>query len=293
MCGGGGGGGWGGRVWYQHVSCGSRFCLIVLSLIEGARLNTMPLDSTESKFRVKKRPACESKEEGKNDPRGSMFGLPCRPCPLPAGKGKPPLELEKGKGNGKGKGKRAGKGKGKPPLDNENNTMQLDSTESKLLKRVDADKGLQELIVNMSRKLLPTVMGRLIKSSRFWEVQGGLEDYAKFLTLKVVCNDVSSMELCPTPKVDKNWHAHILYNVTEYIEDCSYILIACSPAYWLSQPKPIWINHRRMEDDEFLRMSTTSLKIHYLVWPASLVDEDFKREVEDFSEDEGHVGDCC
>jgi|TARA_B110000116_G_scaffold220149_1_gene198206 hypothetical protein len=253
----------------------------------------MPLDSTESKFRVKKRPACESKEEGKNDPRGSMFGLPCRPCPLPAGKGKPPLELEKGKGNGKGKGKRAGKGKGKPPLDNENNTMQLDSTESKLLKRVDADKGLQELIVNMSRKLLPTVMGRLIKSSRFWEVQGGLEDYAKFLTLKVVCNDVSSMELCPTPKVDKNWHAHILYNVTEYIEDCSYILIACSPAYWLSQPKPIWINHRRIEDDEFLRMSTTSLKIHYLVWPASLVDEDFKREVEDFSEDEGHVGDCC
>ena len=287
MCGGGGGGGWGGRVWYQHVSCGSRFCLIVLSLIEGARLNTMPLDSTESKFRVKKRPACESKEEDKND------RLPCRPCPLPAGKGKPPLELEKGKGNGKGKGKRAGKGKGKPPLDNENNTMQLDSTESKLLKRVDADKGLQELIVNMSRKLLPTVMGRLIKSSRFWEVQGGLEDYAKFLTLKVVCNDVSSMELCPTPKVDKNWHAHILYNVTEYIEDCSYILIAFSPAYWLSQPKPIWINHRRMEDDEFLRMSTTSLKIHYLVWPASLVDEDFKREVEDFSEDEGHVGDCC
>jgi hypothetical protein len=287
VCGGGGGGGWGGRVWYQHVSCGSRFCLIVLSLIEGARLNTMPLDSTESKFRVKKRPACESKEEDKND------RLPCRPCPLPAGKGKPPLELEKGKGNGKGKGKRAGKGKGKPPLDNENNTMQLDSTESKLLKRVDADKGLQELIVNMSRKLLPTVMGRLIKSSRFWEVQGGLEDYAKFLTLKVVCNDVSSMELCPTPKVDKNWHAHILYNVTEYIEDCSYILIACSPAYWLSQPKPIWINHRRMEDDEFLRMSTTSLKIHYLVWPASLVDEDFKREVEDFSEDEGHVGDCC
>jgi hypothetical protein len=287
VCGGGGGGGWGGRVWYQHVSCGSRFCLIVLSLIEGARLNTMPLDSTESKFRVKKRPACESKEEDKND------RLPCRPCPLPAGKGKPPLELEKGKGNGKGKGKRAGKGKGKPPLDNENNTMQLDSTESKLLKRVDADKGLQELIVNMSRKLLPTVMGRLIKSSRFWEVQGGLEDYAKFLTLKVVCNDVSSMELCPTPKVDKNWHAHILYNVTEYIEDCSYILIACSPAYWLSQPKPIWINHRRIEDDEFLRMSTTSLKIHYLVWPASLVDEDFKREVEDFSEDEGHVGDCC
>jgi len=197
--------GWGvgGRVWYQHVSCGSRFCLIVLSLIEGARLNTMQLDSTKSKFRVKKRPACESK-------------------------GKPPLELEKGKGNGKGKGKRAvteravtatekakakanarkwqrqrqgkGKGKGKPPLDNENNTMQLDSTESKLLKRVDADKGLQELIVNVSRKLLPTVLGRLLKSSRFWEVLGGLEDYAKFLTLKVVCNDVYPWSYAPHPR---------------------------------------------------------------------------------------------
>jgi hypothetical protein len=78
--------------------------------------------------------------------------------------------------------------------------MQLDSTESKLLKRVDADKGLQELIVNVSRKLLPTVLGRLLKSSRFWEVLGGLEDYAKFLTLKVVCNDVYPWSYAPHPR---------------------------------------------------------------------------------------------
>jgi hypothetical protein len=72
---------------------------------------------------------------------------------------------------------------------------------------------------------------------RFLDAQPSylLEDYAKFLTLKVVCDDIASQALCPTFKVDKIWHAHILADISEYIQDCSYILIQFDPARWLKE----------------------------------------------------------
>ena len=161
------------------------------------------------------------------------------------------------------------------------NTMPLDSTKSELLKRFESDKKFQKSIIAKSRKLLPTVMSKFGANAsfrRFLDAQACdvLEDYAKFFTLKVVCGDVSSKELSPTPMVDKIWHAHILYNMAEYFTDCAYILKLVMNRRWISQPNgsyilKLMINHRRIEDKaELLRMSKARLTMHSLVWPADI-----------------------
>ena len=163
--------------------------------------------------------------------------------------------------------------------------MPLDSTKSELLKRFESDKKFQKSIIAKSRKLLPTVMSKFGANAsfrRFLDAQACdvLEDYAKFFTLKVVCGDVSSKELSPTPMVDKIWHAHILYDMAEYLADCAYILKLVMKRQWISQlndsyitttNRKLMINHRRIEDKaELLRMSKARLTMHSLVWPADI-----------------------
>ena len=132
--------------------------------------------------------------------------------------------------------------------------------------------------------------------------QDYLDDYAKCFTLKVVCDDTNSRFLCPTPKVDKIWHAHILSNLNEYIADCTYVLVAFDANFSLTQPKSLWINHRRIDDRaEAHVMSTACAWIHFLVWPREAVApvcapvrSMMKRKITQISdEDESEEGGNC
>jgi hypothetical protein len=137
------------------------------------------------------------------------------------------------------------------------------------------EKFKDDLICN-AKKLLYKVVQRFQSNEglrRFIDAQpeDHMVEYAKFLTLKVVCGDTNSRLLSPTAMVDKIWHAHILSNLDRYIEDCAFALVANNAAYWLTQPKCIYINHRHMNQEEAKLMLFTFKQIEAIVWPVARV----------------------
>ena len=182
---------------------------------------------------------------------------------------------------------------------------------SLLVKMLSENPEYEAQIIFKARKLLWTVTQRFRKNAglcRFMNNQPEdyMTEYAKFITLKVVCDDTNSRFLCPTYRVDRIWHAHILADLNEYIADCAYVLVAFNAAYWLTLPKySYWINHRRIEDPaDALVMSTACTVISARVWPRVVpacapvertveMDVDTQISDEGFAEDESEEGGVC
>ena len=139
--------------------------------------------------------------------------------------------------------------------------------QSLLLSSFTESKDFREAIIIKSRELQPIVLGRLYEVPTLESVRGDHKDcrmsddflaYSRFLTLKIVCEDFDSKEMCPSKKVDKIWHAHILGDVAEYI--------VCCKEFSASDR---WVNHKGVVDKDMLRgMSTVRKIIEQNVWPA-------------------------
>ena len=167
---------------------------------------------------------------------------------------------------------------------------------NQLLNLIHESKGFKDDIIYHAKKLFDKVIKRLQSNQGLCRFIGAqpedhMVEYAKFFTLKVVCDDINSRLLSPTPRVDKIWHQHILSNLDLYIEDCAFVLRANNAAYWLTQPKCIYINHRHINQEEAKLMSFAFKEIEAIVWPVARVtkkrksmNEDTKSD--DYSEDE-------
>ena len=165
-----------------------------------------------------------------------------------------------------------------------------------LLNLIHGSEEFKDDIICQAKKLLYKVIQRFQSNQGLCRFIGAqpedhMVEYAKFFTLKVVCDDINSRLLSPTPRVDKIWHAHILSNLDLYIEDCKFVLLANNAAYWLTQPKCIYINHRHINQEEAKLMSFAFKEIEAIVWPVARVtkkrksmNEDTKSD--DYSEDE-------
>ena len=133
--------------------------------------------------------------------------------------------------------------------------------QSLLLSSFTESKDFREAIIIKSRELQPIVLGRLYKVPTLESVRECRHEflaYSRFLTLKIVCEDFDSKEMCPSKKVDKIWHAHILGDVAEYI--------VCCKEFSASDR---WVNHKRVVDKDMLRgMSRVLEIIEQNVWPA-------------------------
>ena len=168
-----------------------------------------------------------------------------------------------------------------------------------LLNLINGSEDFKDGIICQAKKLLYTVIQRFQSNQGLCRFIGAqpedhMVEYAKFFTLKVVCGDINSRLLSPTPRVDKIWHAHILSNLDLYIEDCKFALLANNAAYWLTQPKCIYINHRHINQEEAKLMLFAFKEIGAIVWPVARVkkkrkstNEGPKLDVDDASEDEG------
>ena len=167
---------------------------------------------------------------------------------------------------------------------------------NQLLNLIHESKGFKDDIIYHAKKLFDKVIKRFQSNQGLCRFIGAqpedhMVEYAKFFTLKVVCDDINSRLLSPTPRVDKIWHQHILSNLDLYIEDCAFVLLANNAAYWLTQPKCIYINHRHINQEEAKLMSFAFKEIEAIVWPVARVtkkrksmNEDTKSD--DYSEDE-------
>lgn len=165
-----------------------------------------------------------------------------------------------------------------------------------LLNLIHGSEEFKDGIICQAKKLLYKVIQRFQSNQGLCRFIGAqpedhMVEYAKFFTLKVVCDDINSRLLSPTPRVDKIWHQHILSNLDLYIEDCAFVLRANNAAYWLTQPKCIYINHRHINQEEAKLMSFAFKEIEAIVWPVARVtkkrksmNEDTKSD--DYSEDE-------
>ena len=165
-----------------------------------------------------------------------------------------------------------------------------------LLNLIHGSEEFKDGIICQAKKLLYKVIQRFQSNQGLCRFIGAqpedhMVEYAKFFTLKVVCDDINSRLLSPTPRVDKIWHEHILSNLDLYIEDCAFVLAANNAAYWLTQPKCIYINHRHINQEEAKLMSFAFKEIEAIVWPVARVtkkrksmNEDTKSD--DYSEDE-------
>ncbi len=168
-----------------------------------------------------------------------------------------------------------------------------------LLNLIHVSEQFKDDIICQAKKLLYKVIQRFQSNQGLCRFIGAqpedhMVEYAKFFTLKVVCGDINSRLLSPTPRVDKIWHAHILSNLDLYIEDCKFALLANDAAYWLTQPKCIYINHRHINQEEAKLMLFAFKEIEAIVWPVARVtkkrkstNEGPKLDVDDASEDEG------
>ena len=168
-----------------------------------------------------------------------------------------------------------------------------------LLNLIHGSEEFKDGIICQAKKLLYKVIQRFQSNQGLCRFIGAqpedhMVEYAKFFTLKVVCGDINSRLLSPTPRVDKIWHAHILSNLDLYIEDCAFVLAANNAAYWLTQPKCIYINHRHINQEETKLMLFAFKEIEAIVWPVARVtkkrksmNEGPKSDVDDGSEDEG------
>ena len=174
---------------------------------------------------------------------------------------------------------------------------------NQLLNLIHEAKGFKDDIIYHAKKLFDKVIKRLQSNQGLCRFIGAqpedhMVEYAKFFTLKVVCDDINSRLLSPTPRVDKIWHQHILSNLDLYIEDCAFVLLANNAAYWLTKPKCIYINHRHINQEEAKLMLFAFKEIEAIVWPVARVtkkrkstNEGPKLDVDDASEDEGF--NCC
>ena len=138
------------------------------------------------------------------------------------------------------------------------------------------DAAFEDYFICKAQLLLHTVIQRFHSNEGLCRIidaqpEWHMAEYAKFFALKVVCDDTDSKFLSPTPKVDKIWHEHILSNLDWYIEDCAFVLVASNAAYWLTQPKCIYINHRHINQEEAKLMLFAFKQIEAIVWPAALV----------------------
>ena len=172
-----------------------------------------------------------------------------------------------------------------------------------LLNLIHGSEEFKDGIICQAKKLLYKVIQRFQSNQGLCRFIGAqpedhMVEYAKFFTLKVVCDDINSRLLSPTPRVDKIWHAHILSNLDLYIEDCAFVHVANNAAYWLTQSKMYlrahYINHRHINQEEANLMLFAFKEIEAIVWPVARVtkkrksmNEGPKSDVDDGSEDEG------
>ena len=169
-----------------------------------------------------------------------------------------------------------------------------------LLNLIHVSEQFKDDIIYQAKKLLYKVINRFQSNQGLCRFIGAqpedhMVEYAKFFTLKVVCGDINSRLLSPTPRVDKIWHAHILSNLDLYIEDCKFALLTNNARYWLTQPKCIYINHRHINQEEAKLMLFAFKEIEAIVWPVARVTKKRKSMNEaPFSDDDsGYEGVNC
>jgi hypothetical protein len=146
-----------------------------------------------------------------------------------------------------------------------------------LLTMIAEDAAFEDYFICKAQLLLHTVIQRFHTNEGLCRIidaqpEWHMAEYAKFFALKVVCDDTDSKFLSPTPKVDKIWHEHILSNLDWYIKDCEFLLVVSNCEYWQTQPKCIYISHRRIDNQEEAKLMLATYKqIEAIVWPAALV----------------------
>ena len=114
---------------------------------------------------------------------------------------------------------------------------------NQLLNLIHDSKGFKDDIIYHAKKLFDKVIKRFQSNQGLCRFIGAqpedhMVEYAKFFTLKVVCDDINSRLLSPTPRVDKIWHA--AYSLQSRLVHRGLRIRTSAPIMlhdWLNQPR--------------------------------------------------------
>jgi hypothetical protein len=107
-----------------------------------------------------------------------------------------------------------------------------------------------------------------------------LEDYYKFISLKVYTKDTHGLILSPTAEIDEIWHEHLLHNF-DYIEMCT--KINCLVFHWPEREKDS-IQDKTLRRETFFEFYLKFFPTYKKTGDETVKDETVKCEVDELSQ---------